>query len=110
MNSIKCRDNYQKKAMMEEIHRQCSSYWRKSETAMVAFMLWQLHEQYNKGKIALRNFWERYSPALDDLLTRYEMGDEDALWLCIQKLKDIGVDIEAWQNEGVEEDGTGKKM
>lgn len=30
---------------------------------------------------------------------RYEMEDQDDIWLCTQMLKRIGVDIEAWHKE-----------
>ena len=34
-----------------------------------------------------------------ELVSRYEMEDQDDIWLCTQMLKRIGVDIEAWHKE-----------
>lgn len=36
---------------------------------------------------------------LKELVSRYEMEDQDDIWLCTQMLKRIGVDIEAWHKE-----------
>lgn len=90
---------WQKKLMMKEIRRQCAEYYRKHEAEMVASMLWQLHIQEGWGVKRLRRFWESYTPNLTKLVDHYEMEDSERFWLCIRKLKDIGVDIVAWQNE-----------
>lgn len=36
---------------------------------------------------------------IKELVSRYEMEDQDDIWLCTQMLKRIGVDIEAWHKE-----------
>lgn len=90
----------QEKAMHMEIKRQCAEYWRKHQDELVALMLWVLHDTQGWGKKRLRDFFDNFMPALDELLEHYDMGEEDKFWLCSTKLKEIGVDIEAWQSEG----------
>jgi CRISPR/Cas system CSM-associated protein Csm2 small subunit len=110
MDAIKSRNDAnkkqlspsQKKAMMKEIRRQCANYYRKHETELIALILWELHTQLGFGKKRLRRFWENFTPTLDTMLDRYEMEEDDRFWLCVQKLKEIDIDIEAWQNEGVD--------
>ena len=36
---------------------------------------------------------------IKELVSRYEMEDQDDIWLCTQMLKRIGVDVEAWHKE-----------
>lgn len=41
-----------------------------------------------------------FGKARDELARHYEMSvDEDGTWLCEQKLKDCGVDLDAWYKE-----------
>lgn len=44
-------------------------------------------------------YTEKHRLELDALLERYEMGEDDRLWLCTYMLKQIGVDIEKWDRE-----------
>lgn len=112
MEALKARNESNKKkmspgqvrAMQKEIRRQCADYYRKHETEMVALILWELHVQEGWGLKRLRRFWENFMPEMDKMLDHYEMTEDDRFWLCVRKLKDIGVDIEAWQNEGDDTD------
>lgn len=62
----------EKKAMDLEIQRELAEYDRKH----IAF-----HDR------------------IKELVSRYEMEDQDDIWLCTQMLKRIGVDVEAWHKE-----------
>lgn len=64
----------EKKAMDLEIQRELAEYDRKHIAEIDATILWVL-------------------------VSRYEMEDQDDIWLCTQMLKRIGVDIEAWHKE-----------
>ena len=62
-------------------------------------VLWVLHEQLGWGETRLRRFYDNFAGELDALVKRYEMDEEDKVWLCTQKLKDYGIDIEQWDKE-----------
>lgn len=89
----------EKKAMDIEIKRQLAEYERQHQLELDAIILWVLRNQLGFGKKRLKRFYDEFSPAVQELLRYYEMGEEDQSWLCTRKLKDHGVDIEKWQNE-----------
>lgn len=89
----------EKKAMDMEIMRQLAEYDRKNSIEIDALVLWVLHEQFGFGEKRLRQFYEAFTPAINDLIKRYELGDADSVWLCTRKLKEFGIDVEEWHNE-----------
>ena len=114
MNTLKAHYNANKnklspsgeRAMMKEIKRQSAEYFRKHELEIVAQILWELHEQPDTkfGAKKLRRFYDRFEPILANMIDYYELDDSDRGWICIHKLKDIGVDLEAWQEECEKDD------
>ena len=42
---------------------------------------------------------DAFHDRIKELVNRYEMEDQDDIWLCTQMLKRIGVDVEAWHKE-----------
>lgn len=89
----------ERKAMNMEIQRQLTEYTKKHRLELDAMILWVLHAQLGLGPTRLRRFYDRFEKELDALLKRYEMGEDDQLWLCTYMLKQIGVDIEKWDRE-----------
>ena len=89
----------EKKAMLAEIRRQYAEYTRKHSLEIDAIILWLLHVKFGWGPKRLRRFHDRFLSAMDELADTYEMDDIDNAWLCTQKLKDYGVDLEEWRNE-----------
>ena len=63
-----------------------------------AAILYTLHSKHGWGEKRLRQFYDDFLETCKDLENYYEMPTE-AGWLCRQKLKDIGVDVEAWNAE-----------
>lgn len=61
--------------------------------------LWVLHEQFGFGAQRLRTYYDAFHDRIKELVSRYEMEDQDDIWLCTQMLKRIGVDIEGWHKE-----------
>lgn len=47
----------------------------------------------------LRTYYDAFHDRIKELVSRYEMEDQDDIWLCTQMLKRIGVDVEAWHKE-----------
>lgn len=89
----------EKNAMDKEIKRQLAEYDFKHKIEIQALILWQLHEQFSFGEKRLKRFYYNFDKALDNLLNRYKLNDKDAIWLCTLKLKEIGIDIESWNEE-----------
>ena len=89
----------ERKAMDKEIQRQLADYTEKHRLELDAMILWVLHAQLGLGPTRLRRFYDQFEKELDALLERYEMGEDDRLWLFAYMLKQIGVDIEKWDRE-----------
>lgn len=70
---------------------------RKNCNEIDAIFLWYLHEEFGFGIKGLRQVHDGFMPRINALCERYEMSETgDDVWLCTQKLKEIGVDIEEW--------------
>lgn len=89
----------QKKAMNEEINRQILERDKTFSMDFDSTVLYVLHITFGFGKKRLRRFWEAFINNHDELRQYYEMDSEDNAWLCRKKLKEIGVDVEAWYEE-----------
>lgn len=88
----------EKKAMDMEINRQIAEADRRYTDDIDAMVLYTLRVHLGFGAKRLRRFYEAFSAEHDRLIQHYEMPD-DFVWLCKEKLKEIGVDVEAWNRE-----------
>ena len=88
----------EKKAMDMEINRQIVEADRRYTDDIDAMVLYTLRVHLGFGVKRLRRFYEAFSTEHDRLIQHYEMPD-DYVWLCKEKLKEIGVDVEAWNRE-----------
>ena len=86
------------KAMNIEINRQILEADTKYSTDVDAMILWVLHSCFGFGKKRLKRFYDEFSAEHQRLREYYEMPDDGA-WLCKHKLKDIGVDVDKWNDE-----------
>lgn len=91
----------ERKAMMMEIRKELAEWDRKNLLEIDAVILWELHAQFGFGPERLKKFYMAFSDAIHDLANRYEMddNDEDRIWICQKRLKDLGVDPETWAKE-----------
>lgn len=89
----------ERKAMELEIQRQLAEYDDTHIREFDAMILWVLHTQYGFGHDRLKKFYKEFNSQIDALLDRYLMENKDSLWLCTYKLKEYGVDLEAWDAE-----------
>lgn len=89
----------QKKAMNDEINRQILERDNLYSMDFDSTVLYVLHRTFGFGKKRLRRFWEAFIANHDELRKYYQMDSEDNAWLCRRKLKEIGVDVEAWYKE-----------
>ena len=92
----------QRKAMNKEINRQVlerdKTYWLDID----AMTLWALHEVFGFGPSRLKRFFDAFDNIHEDLRKHYELSTDDQTWLVRQKLKDMGVDVAAWEKESKE--------
>ena len=99
----------EKKALKIEINRQLAEYDTKHKLELQALFLWTLHEQLGFGEKRLRQFFDIFDKALDDLIERYDLEESDSAWLCTLKLKEHGISIEDW-NDNKENNRNGKHV
>lgn len=88
----------ERKAMELEINRQIAEADRQHAHDFEAMVLYVLHTHLGFGKKRLRRFYDAFSAEHDKLIEHYEMPDGGA-WLADMKLKEIGVDVAAWNKE-----------
>lgn len=93
----------EQKALDEEVDRQARAYYaefaRKHEIEVEAIVMRQLKRLTGWGETRLKRFYDDFTPELDKLVEYYEMGDDDAAWLCTRELLAEGIDIEKWHKE-----------
>ena len=88
----------ERKAMELEINRQIAEADRQHANDFDAMVLYVLHTHLGFGKKRLRRFYDAFSAEHDNLMQHSEMPDGGA-WLADMKLKEIGVDVAAWNKE-----------
>lgn len=88
----------EEKAMMDEINRQMLAAHDRFVVDFDAAILYTLHARFGFGKKRLREFFEAFFEVNRQLVEHYEMPG-DTLWLCNQKLLEIGVDVKQWSEE-----------
>lgn len=88
----------EQKALDIEISRQIIERDRQYTNDYDALVLYALHVHLGFGKKRLRRFWEAFSEEHEKLIAHYQMPD-DNVWLADHVLKEIGVDVAAWNAE-----------
>ena len=92
----------EQRALDKAICEQIVEMDRQMELDRDSSILWMLHEQFGFGHDRLFKAWKLMYSDNKKLQARYEMGPEDGGWLCRQKLKEYGVDLERWyKDEGI---------
>lgn len=84
----------------KELRRALKDYHMQHLTELDAIILWVLHEEYGFGEARLKKFFETFNTAVNGLLERYEMAEDetdDQIWLFTHKLKEAGIDIDEWE-------------
>ena len=90
----------ERKGMELEIKRQIIKMDLEHKQDIDALILYVLHSYLGFGKKRLHDFYINFAKEHKALLEYYELNSEaDNVWLCKQKLKDIGVDIDEWEKE-----------
>ncbi len=94
----------QREAMNRELNDQIAKQVPELAHNIMALVLWYLHEKEGYGPVRLTRLNREFAPAIRQLQQYYEMDShDDTEWLVKKKLRDIGVDVEAFDDEiGVE--------
>lgn len=91
--------------VMDEVRK----FIAKAKTEIVSMVLWYMHSEYGFGYDRLKKFYEGIDREYFEMLERYEMyvkNDKNlenikaSAWLATKKLKDYGVDLNAWDGMG----------
>lgn len=64
-----------------------------------ATILYALYENEGFTEKELREFWNGFNKLHDELIEYYMIDSVDAMWVCREKLKQIGIDVEKWAEE-----------
>ena len=89
----------EKKAIDIKIKNQLAEFDKKHEIEIDALILWTLHEEFGFDEKRLKKFFDIFGEAIDELIKRYEFEDFDKIWICTEKLKNYGVNLEEWEEE-----------
>lgn len=83
------------KTLQIEARRQVYEARDKLFNDMDAVVLWSLHETFGFGADRLRRFYDEFKRQYSELQQHYELGN-DTPFVCKERLKQIGVDVEEW--------------
>ncbi len=92
----------EKKAAELEIRKQLAEYDLNNATEMDALVLYILHTEFGFGEKRLKRFCELFTSGVYELVDRYLMEDEKAVWLCTLKLEQAGFPVKQWHDEMTE--------
>lgn len=91
-----------REAMMHEINQQILAKDKEYQLDIDTMVLWTLHQCYGWGAARLKKF---YVAMMKEHLRMREFYELDDLYPELHKLKEKGVDIEAWYDEFFDEKG-----
>ena len=95
------------RAVVHEIHQQCLAADKAFTLDMDTLYLWTLHSKYRWGLKRLKQF---YKDVFVEHLRMREFYEMDDLYPERYKLKEKGIDVEAWYNELFDEEGNFKTI
>ena len=91
----------EKRALQAEVSRQARQISDRFALELDATILWALHSEFGFGADRLRRFYDCVYQNREALLRRYDMHD-DAEFILLHKLREIGADVRKWSEEQTE--------
>ena len=90
-----------RKAINEEIRRQCIEQTAQYEAELDVVVLYALHNVFGFGKERLERFYREMFKLREEMKQRYGTSDDDTMgdFAMYVKLKEIGVDVQALYDE-----------
>lgn len=64
-----------------------------------AMILWRLHEKFGFGPKRLKEFYDGFDADVCTMIDHYMLDATEMPWFYTYKLKEYGVDLDAWQKE-----------
>lgn len=89
-----------RKAMHKEINIQLVQAHDRFFQDETSVILYVLHKEFGWGAKRIKRFYDAYTPACDELRNHYQVSEDDMPWLTLTKLKEDGIDIDAWKKNG----------
>lgn len=89
----------QRKAEKREIAELVKQVTESTALELEAIFMWAAHEKWGKGKKSLREYYDFVADNIESLVNHYEVGEDGRKFILLYKLKEIGVDLEAWHRE-----------
>jgi|GEM_PF-620222 hypothetical protein len=87
------------RAVREEAMAALAEYDRKHVREVDAIILLELRRLTGFGYDRLKRFYFGFGAGINALLERYELPQEDDVWLATRQLREIGIDLDAWERE-----------
>ena len=84
----------QRKALRQECVKEFDRLLEKYNRQVAVQILYLLHTDYGFGNERLAKFADKLKQMQIDLEDKYEMGNDCMWWLCEQKLKESGINVE----------------
>lgn len=95
-----CQLNKKEQAALEkEALAELAALDVKNTREIDAMILWFMHEEFGFGPKRLKRIYAGLASKMKQLVSRYEMGTADTVFLCTSKLTDYGVNLEEWEKE-----------
>lgn len=97
---MKCRlyknepSSAQRKVLKAECVKEFNELLSRYNHQVAAQILYILRFDYGFGQERLEKFADKLKQMQIDLEDKYEMGEDCTWWVCEQKLKDSGIDLE----------------
>lgn len=89
----------EKKALDMEIMRQIAEFNEKNICEVDAAVLWTLYRHFEWEPEQLRAFYKAFHECMDEVIQHYQMEEADRAFVCTELLREVGVDLVAWDNE-----------
>ena len=99
----KCEPNAaQRKVLRGEVIKEFDTLLENFNHDVMVQLLYMFHfnSRYNFGEKRLKQLHEDIKEALEGLHARYELSVNDTAWLCEQKLKEDGIDVDELLKDG----------
>lgn len=90
----------QKKVLKEECRREFHNLLENYNKQVALQVMHILHFDYGFGEKRLRQFFLKLKDMQNDLVARYEVGDDDVPDICRIQLRDDGIDLDKLFMEG----------
>ena len=87
----------ERRALNIEIRKSIAEWDRSNELNIEACILWALHTTFGFGPKLLKRYYQSFLDTFRDMVAWYELDTDEVGGAALVKLKNYGVDLEAWK-------------